>query len=737
MKKILTLLLFINLSVCFAQSQTSSQSQTSLDDRQRIENIKNQLTILSTENVGLTENVKTEISVNNITLSNFLLAVSDIHKVNLNVAPELNQINIVNNFTNVTVTDLLVFLCKEYNLTIDFTGNILSVKKYVKPIEKTEKRIIPITFNPSSEFISIDSKGDKLYDVFKTIMDETGKNLVFSPGLENRLLTAYIQQMPFEAAMDKLAFANNLFVEKSKDGFFIFEDNTQVADINPNNPGSGNTRQRPVRRRSSNFFFKVKSLDDQLLEVDFENTPIADIINDIGNELNINMFTATPLDEAGTATFKTNNISFDELLIKIFEGSITTVASNLNKTQFSNTQNNPNDKTNTFTFKKEGNTYFFGTEKQLSVRKVEIVYMQYRSVELLADPKGGSSVGNNFSSNLRTNANIIGLSDGNNFSQNQNRSNNNFSGNNISNNSNDNNLNNGSDLLSIVPEEVKEGLDFKVDYELNSFYVTGPSNKINIFKAFIDKIDKPVPVVLIEVMIIEVNRNSTLDTGVEWGIGEDAVNTQGSIFPTTDLTLGANTVNKIIGGFNDFSGFNIGKVVPNFFAKIKAMETNGDFKILSTPKLATLNGHRANFSNGQTSYYTITDRSIIGVENPITNEIVNYVPIEAQLGLTIKPSVSGDGQILLDINVIQSSFGSRIADDAPPDINSRTFTSIIRMQDQDIAILGGLEENSKNDSGSGVPFLARIPLIKYLFSRRVRTARKSKLSVLIKPTVIY
>ncbi|WP_458628622.1 type II secretion system protein GspD [Winogradskyella sp. PC D3.3] len=243
--------------------------------------------------------------------------------------------------------------------------------------------------------------------------------------------------------------------------------------------------------------------------------------------------------------------------------------------------------------------------------------------------------------------------------------------------------------------------------------------------------------ILIEVMIIEVNRNSTTDTGIEWGIGEDAVSTQGAIYPSTELTLGAQTVNKIIGGFNDFSSFNLGRVVPNFFAKIKAMETNGNFKILSTPKLATLNGHRANFSNGQTSYYTITDRSIIGVENPITNEIVNYVPIEAELGLTIKPSVSGDGHILLDINVIQSSFGARIADDAPPDINSRTFTSIIRMQDQDIAILGGLEENSKNNSGSGVPFLARIPIIKYLFSRQVRTAKKSKLSVLIKPTVIY
>lgn len=736
MKKILYILLLLSVSFSFAQEK-----------EQRIQNIKNQLEILSTETVSLTENVKTEINVNNITLSNFLLAVSDVHKVNINVAPELNQISIANNFTNVTVSDLLVFLCKEYNLTIDFTGNILSVKPFKKEIEKPEERIIPIAYNPNSNVISIDAKGDKLYDVFKRIMDETGKNLVFMPGLENKSLTVYIQQTPFASAMDKLAFANNLYVEESKDGFFVFEDNSQAsASTNPNS--TNQPRQRPTRRRNSNFFFKVTNPEIQLLEVDFVNTPIADIISEIGTALNIDVFTATPLDEAGTATFKAKSISFDELLIKIFESQGVSNTNPNNGTaqqgqnQSQSGQGSSQSNNSIFTFKKENNVYYFGTEKQLSVRALEIIYLQYRSVELLSDPSGGNSSRNNFSNNFRTGdyRTNNGFNNNNNSNgQFQNQNGTNRGSQTVRNNNNQGNLSQteSSDLLTIVPEEVKEGLDFTTDYELNSFYVTGPSAKIERFKAFVKKIDKPVPVILIEVMIIEVSRNTATDTGIEWGIGNEPTITQGGIYPETDIALGANTINKIIGGFGDFGGFNLGKVVPNFFAKIKLMESNGDFKILSTPKLATLNGHRATFSNGQTSYYTVTDRSIIGSDNPITNEIVNYVPIEAELGLTIKPSVSGNGHILLDINVIQSSFGARIDANAPPDINSRTFSSIIRMQDQDIAILGGLEENAKSDSGSGVPFLARIPIIKYLFSRRTRTAKKSKLSVLIKPTVIY
>ena len=77
--------------------------------------------ILAVDNAGLTEQVKTEISVSNITLPNFLLAVSNIHKVNINIGSGLENISIVNNFSDVTVTDLLVFICKEYSFPLSTT----------------------------------------------------------------------------------------------------------------------------------------------------------------------------------------------------------------------------------------------------------------------------------------------------------------------------------------------------------------------------------------------------------------------------------------------------------------------------------------------------------------------------------------------------------------------------------------------------------------------------------------
>jgi len=728
MKKTLYILLLIT-SVVFAQSE----------EKQRIEQLKHQLDILSTEVSGLNDVFTTEISATNLTLSNLLLAVADVHKLNINPSQELNTQSISPSFPNVIVSDLLVFLCKEYSLTIDFTGTIMSVKRYTKAQEEPEERIIPVAYNPNNNTISIDAKNDKLYDVFKRIMDESGKNLVFSTGLENKLITAYIQQTSFDAAMDNLAYANDLYVEQSKDGFYVFENNGPTTVSNSNNHNTNQTRQRPLRRRNSNFYFKIKDPEKQFLEVDFVNTPIADIINDIGNELNIDVFTATPLDEAGAATFKAKSISFDELLTKIFESQpISNSIGNTNPNQNRNPQNNI--QIERFSFKKEGNIYFFGTENQLSIREVAVIQLQYRSVELLSDPEGGgySSRSAGRSANTGFNSNSFNNRD---FNQNQTT---NLNSNRSREQLNTNRASNFSSyasqaeaLVNILPDEIKWDLDITVDYELNSFYVNGPSANIERFRTFINKIDKPVPVVLIEVMILEVSKISTIEAGVTWGIGTEPSITQGGIYPETDLTLGSNTVNKIIGNFNSFAGVNIGSVVPNFFATIKAMESNGDLKIRSTPRLSTLNGHRAYFSNGQTSYYAITNQAVIGSDNPITTTAVNYQPIDAELGLTIKPLVSGDGQVTLDISVIQSSFGNRIAEDAPPDVNSREFSSLIRMKDQDIAVLGGLEEQSRNNSGSGVPFLARIPLIKWLFSKRVREGRKAKLTVLIKPTVIY
>lgn len=700
----------------------------------RIQNIQNHLEVLALENSELNENLKLDINVTNVTLPNFLIAISKVHNLNLTVSPNLENVTIVNNFSEVTVSDLLVFLCKEYGLTIDFTGNILSIKKYSPPAPEVLEKKIGVDYDSTGNLISLDLKNDPLGKVFRAIMDSSGKNLLYTSGMENRNLSLYLSDVPFDTAMEKLAETNAMDFSKSKDGFYLFDTFIET----PNGAGTPSRRLGGDRRP-----YQVLDTVNRILNVDLNNTSIASIVYDLAHDLKLDVYMATPLEQAGHVTFRAKNIHFDALLRHIFESQETRSPGPIvqNRPNNQNLRQNGNSAPQTslpvnFTFKKEGNIYFFGTADQLSLREVEIVQMMYRSVELLGDPSQSSgyrSSGRTTSSNIS----FFGTGGVQNNQQGFNANNNRRSVDTRSRNF-DTYQDGAEAIVSILPDELKADLDIRVDYELNSFFVSGPSSNIERFKEFIKEIDKPVPVVLIEVMIIEVRKSATVETGISWGIGDAPVNTQGKLFPEADVTLGANTVNKIIGGFDGFGSFNIGQVVPEFFANIKAMEENGNLKIRSTPKLSTLNGHRANLSIGETTYYVVTNQNFFGSQIPTTSEVRNYHPIDAELAISIKPLVSGNGQVTLDINVIQSDFsGERIEEDAPPGLTSREFSSIVRMQNQDLAILGGLEEKLKNDSGNGVPFLARIPVIKWLFSQRRREDTKQKLTILIKPTVIY
>lgn len=673
----------------------------------RLAQLKLQLENISVDSPGLNE--KADINVSNVLLGDFLRTVANAHKINLNISPDLNNIIITNNFSNSSVSDVLLFVCKEFNLTIDFIGNILSVKKIEPPKKIFQRRDIPISYNAADNLFSIDLQLDTLHIAFKEITNKTNKNLVFEPGIEYTKLSVYIKDMPFESALDKIAFSNNLLVTKTSDNYYLFEKN------DPNTTTlSGNIDKRKNRSQKTNhpnYNYKIRDSIKYQLDVDFENVEIATVIRDIGADLNLNMFTSTPLKDAGLVTVKANNISFDLLLDKLFE----------------NTE---------FTYKKKDLIYYFGNRNQPTLRNTVIIPLMHRSIEIMNNQENRqrnssrSNYNSNSSNNLTNNA----------ISQN------NFSGNN----NNRENINTNSSnafspyankteaLVNILPAEIIKDLDVKIDIELNSFIVSGPSQNIKKFEEFINYIDKPIPVITIEVMILEINKSSTVETGINWGIGENPSKTKGTAFPGIDMTIGSNEINKIISKNNGFGSFNLGKVIPEFYMNIKAMEANGDVKVRSTPKLSTLNGHRSSLAIGETTYYVVTNQNYYGSQIPQASEIKNFQPIDAQLAIDLKPLVSGDGQITMEINVIQSSFNNeRISAEAPPGINSREFTSIVRVKDQELVVLGGLEEKVKNDSGTGVPFITRIPVLKWFFSQRKREDTKKKLVIIIKPTVIY
>ena len=295
-------------------------------------------------------------------------------------------------------------------------------------------------------------------------------------------------------------------------------------------------------------------------------------------------------------------------------------------------------------------------------------------------------------------------------------------------------------VLETLPESMQENVEIKEFMELNGFVVTGSKVHTDAFKAYLKEIDVVVPVVKIEVLIVQYQKGYDINTGFQLGIDNQERTTSGVLLPSTDVTLNSGSVNNLIDAFNGLGIVNLGKVTREFYANLRAMESNSMVKIASTPKLVTLNGHEASSTIGQTSYYFEQTNRLVNASGGIGNNLLQsgtFRPTEANLSVNITPFVSKDEFVTLEIDVERSSFLGRAGENAPPDKATQRFSSKVRVKNNEMILLGGLEELERENSGSGTPFLSRIPVIKWFFSNRTKRKDKSKLHLFIKPTVIY
>ena len=289
-----------------------------------------------------------------------------------------------------------------------------------------------------------------------------------------------------------------------------------------------------------------------------------------------------------------------------------------------------------------------------------------------------------------------------------------------------------------LAKEITEDLEYKEIKELNGFVVSGSKAKIQRFKDFIREIDRVVPVVQIEVIIVQYQKSYEIQTGLQAGLDSQARTTSGVLFPTSDVALNSTSVNGLIDAFNGLGIVKLGKVTKNFYLNLQALENNSLIKLSSTPKLVTLNGHEANSSIGETSYYFEQQNQIVnsGVNNNFLQS-GSWKSTEANLSIKITPYVSTDENVTLTISVEKSSFLGRAGENAPPGKATQQFDSMVRVKNNEMVLLGGLDELENENSGTGTPFFSRIPVIKWFFSSRKKRKEKNKLHIFIKPTVTY
>lgn len=625
-----------------------SFSQDKASDRKL--KIEQKLTSLSVDIPSLENTV--DISVNTVSIQDFVRAVAQNASVNINIDPNI-KLNVSNDFTKVKVRDILLFLCKEYNLDIEVVGNIISLKKVEEPIEPKKPiqvKAPKVEYDKASDLLSIDANNDTLRALTKAIADKSGKNVVVAPGLSSNIVNAYIQKMPFEGVMDKLTFANGLSVEKTNDNYYLIK-KAEEQTVSESVKGKSSKNGKKTDDLSGDFDYKIKG---KTISIHAEKANIYDLIKTISDKMNVNYMLLS--DIQGTTTIHADSIDYEHFLVKVLDGT-------------------------NYTFLKQANIYLIGESKNTSLTSTEIYYLQFRTVDKIKE---------------------------------------------------------------FIPSELIRDVKIIEFLENNSLIMTGNMISITKLKDFIRQIDKVVPVVLIEVTILDVSDSYKFSTGLKAGLANGTTNappktSYGTMSPGIDMTFSTSAINKVVDGFNGFGWIKLGNVSSNFYASLKLMEDNSIVKVKSTPMLSTMNGHEASLSSGETRYYKEVRSDYIGTQTPSLANSYTWKPLNADLTINIKPVVSGDGQITLEVQVQQSEFTGKSSADGDSPYNSvkRDFKSSIRVKDSEIILLGGLEKNKSENSGSGLPILARVPVIKWFFSSREKGKENTKLNIFIKPTVIY
>lgn len=294
-------------------------------------------------------------------------------------------------------------------------------------------------------------------------------------------------------------------------------------------------------------------------------------------------------------------------------------------------------------------------------------------------------------------------------------------------------------IVEIIPERLKEKMDIKVFPDLNSLILSGDKYRVDELEKYLIGIDKSVPMISIDVVIVDATDRKSRSTGVKFGKGlEPSGQSYGQFSPGVDVSLGAAQINKLINAFNGIGLVNLGKVGDNFYAGLKLLEEDGTITLRSTPRLSTLNGHKATLTSGEVKYYKESQVNIIGTQNPMQSESYMWKNVEATFTLELLPYVSADSTITIHVDLSQDEFTERDNGDltAPPGKTKRGFNSIVKVHDGEMVLLGGIERNLLDDTSAGLPFIARVPVLRLLFGNVTKTKENRKLNVFIRPVVI-
>jgi type IV pilus assembly protein PilQ len=297
------------------------------------------------------------------------------------------------------------------------------------------------------------------------------------------------------------------------------------------------------------------------------------------------------------------------------------------------------------------------------------------------------------------------------------------------------------DLVPQIKHVLSDRGDIQVDERTNILIVKDIAKNIVIVRNLVKSLDTKTPQILIEARIVEATKGFQRELGIKWGfliekdIGGTATSVGGGI---ADTTLGTATREAInlpavaragVPGSVATAGileaiFSNGSLSELDIA-ISAHENDGDVKVVSSPKIATLDNKEASIEQGlRIPYPKLT------TEGTVTTDF-----IDANLKLTVTPHVTNDGNIKMSIKAKKDAPDFTQTVLGVPSIDKKEAITEVLVKDNGIVAIGGIYTIEKTNAAEGVPLFNKIPLLGWLFKREVKEDTRKDLLIFISPKI--
>ncbi len=267
------------------------------------------------------------------------------------------------------------------------------------------------------------------------------------------------------------------------------------------------------------------------------------------------------------------------------------------------------------------------------------------------------------------------------------------------------------------------------DLRTNKIIVKDVKVAIEDMRKILKSLDIPEKQVMIEARIVEASTSFTQSLGVNWGIHyRDG---SGSIagINSMDTSFGGLASNVppatgVSGSPGGSAGISFGTLSSNIKLdlRLNAAVSAGMVRIVSTPKVATLNHKSAKITQGQQIPYTSS-----------TSDKVETKFVEAALALEVTPHINPNGTIVMKIDAKNDAPGSQ---GSPPPINKKQATTEMMLRDGETTVIGGIYVESESNSDDGVPYLKDIPWFGGLFKSTDQKRNRTELLIFITPRII-